>query len=325
MSRRISIWVAVVSIMTVGMTAGMTADAYVPSTAKESGVALRWTKTNCVKIIANSAGSDDITDDSELDAVEAAVSNWNDAVASCSYLNLEALPHSTSVAAGYVQGQSNTNAVIFFERRCASGEKSSDGCWAHDKSASGITTVFYVDDPSSANDGRIVDADIELNGAVYSFATNGSLNATDVENTLTHEIGHLMGLDHPCEDQGRTGDAIPKDDQGNTIPLCQKIHSQDPAEMRALTMYNFAENGETSKRSPAQDDINAVCATYPTAADPMVCGDADGDGGCAIRPTAGETPPANSLWLLLFVLVFPLGSQLGSQLRKRRSDTDKSH
>lgn len=296
---------------------GSPAHAYVPSTASVSGVALRWTKTNCVKIIANSAGSDDIAGDSELEAVDAAVENWNTVVASCSYLRLEALPHSTTAAAGYVQGESNTNSVNFFERRCSDGETSSDSCWSHDKSASGITTVFYVDDPSSANDGRIVDADIELNGASYSFATNGSLNATDVENTLTHEIGHLMGLDHPCEDQGRTGDDIPKDNQANSIPLCNTIHSKDPASMRALTMYNFAENGEVIKRTPEQDDIDAVCATYPTAADPMVCGDVTDDGGCAVQAPQGDSALPNSVWLLLFVLMVPAGKML-CQARKRR-------
>ncbi len=86
--------------------------------------------------------------------------------------------------------------------------------------------------------------------------------ATDVENTLTHEIGHFIGLDH-------VNDAN-------------------------ATMYSRADIGETKKRSLAQDDIDGDCTIYPAGAAPTTCGDASnnltGSGGGCTCASAGAGP-----------------------------------
>ena len=74
-------------------------------------------------------------------------------------------------------------------------------CWQGSKSVLGLTTVSY-----DTADGRIFDADIELNSAAWVFTTVDvpvctgapaqTCVATDVQNTVTHEAGHLLGLDH---------------------------------------------------------------------------------------------------------------------------------
>lgn len=133
-------------------------------------------------------------------------------------------------------------------------------CWDADDPFHGdsrviaLTTVSYVD-----GTGEIVDADIELNawagtgpsppGYYFTCVDPPAPTCTapgdagcitmDVQNTVTHEAGHVLGLGHST--------------------------------VSTATMYASAPIGETSKRTLAPDDVAGICAIYPAGAPTSVC------------------------------------------------------
>ncbi len=148
-------------------------------------------------------------------------------------------------------------------------------CWSHDSKSNAsiaITTVRY-----RVATGEIVDADMELQGwdgqdtssgfyftctptgspceSAQMYAPTASCVAYDVANTVTHEAGHMLGLDHVCN----PAYAAPYDACGS---------------LSADTMAPSATVGDTNKRTLEADDIDGVCTIYPVSS-----GCAAGSGG----------------------------------------------
>ena len=106
----------------------------------------------------------------------------------------------------------------------------------------GINTIYFesdwdresdllaVTDIWSVEDGEIIAFDMAINVNHHDWTTDGHDAANDLFNTLTHEFGHVLGLDH-------------SDD-----------HS--------ATMYGSTERGELTKRDLANDDRDAIRYLY---------------------------------------------------------------
>jgi MYXO-CTERM domain-containing protein len=176
-------------------------------------------------------------------------------------------------------------------------DKDTGGCKASCLDASGRCTT------TSAHDGAILDADIEINNVDFAVAANGVSNTpgglciAELQNTLTHELGHLHGLEHTCL---APGDSPRVDHMGNSVPDCTTVQANRtlPANMRILeaTMYNYQDCGETSKEVLSDDDIQSMCVTYPASA-PLACEgpDASSGGGCC--SASGDRTPEGALFL----------------------------
>jgi hypothetical protein len=65
------------------------------------------------------------------------------------------------------------------------------GSWPHPKKIAALTTVMYREET-----GELVDADVEFNQESENFTVDGSVDSFSLRYTMTHEIGHLLGLDH---------------------------------------------------------------------------------------------------------------------------------
>ena len=196
-----------------------------------------------------------------------------------------------ATAIGFDNAGGAGNLIVFREELCEevvpAGDRCFDdfscgnvyGCWPFSRGVIAVTTTSYREDT-----GQIVDADIEFNSASFQFTTEDGppcgrgerqgCISTDLANTATHEIGHVLGIDH------------------STVP--------------GSTMYASAPLGETSKRSLADDDVEAVCSIYPAGEPVDVCEEAYGlrrddpdGGGCAGCGAAGG---AGLAWLAIGVL-----------------------
>jgi hypothetical protein len=188
----------------------------------------------------NVEGSIDMLGEAAFDAVVLAASEWQQGPGELPTLVVERGPDDP---VGYRRSGRNKNTVRF----APDGDPLANGALA-------ITVITF-----DAHAKQILDADIVLNGEHgFDFyehdARHEGMSTYDLQNVLTHEFGHLLGLGEELEDE-------------------------------AATMYAFSQPGEIGKRDLEVVDQDAIAGLYdePWTPDSQV-----GCGGAAIAGYDGE-------------------------------------
>ena len=196
------------------LTAGSAAHAY-ELKRDSSGSPVRW--TGAVTFVVDAKLAERLSAPGAETAVDAAVGTLRGYVGG---LPVSLVP-GTPEAVGYDQreGAHNQSEIVALED------------WPYDEQSLAVTVVTL-----DTRDHRILDADIAFNAAHRRFAVlpdaaqEGGLY-DDVQNTLTHELGHAMGLGH----NGALPDAV---------------------------MFPSARRGETRKRLLHEDDRAGLAVLY---------------------------------------------------------------
>ena len=236
----------------------------------KEGFFIFW-PTRTVTYMINDQGSQDVPFSEAAGAIKRSFFSW--ASPSCT----DIYPHyggatpdrKTNVVLGKGEAADKKNLIVWHEEQwppAGIGDR-----MITEEMPAVTTVVFDVDT------GVILDADLDLNGVNFFWTVTDDPNQviTDIQSIVTHEIGHLLGLDH----------------------------TEDPE----TTMFPSTSEGQTQKRTLEQDDQDGVCFIYPFGgATPQGAGQTgelpDVEGGCGL--VAGPlAPPPPSAWPVLLGLL----------------------
>lgn len=310
----------------VGIMVGVSApaSAYV-RTRTSAGAPTAW-KSPCVNMeFALGAFPAYLDAAGYLDAAQQGGVAWTqaalDGVNRCSNVVLTVEP--TADVAGPV-GKDSHNRIIFRQNEwCRDPAPTNGEARCYDASALAITTVFQL-----KNSGEILDTDIEVNGVHFTWGDFVgrpglmSSSAHDFQGAITHELGHVLGLEHTCYIPAylSNGSPVPRpvDNLGNPVPDCG---GDNPATITDATMYVSVNSptAEVSLRTLSPDDMQGVCEIYPfspsfvcgatsTGTDTSTAFGGKGGGGCSLSRYQGS----GSLALFLALAALTL------HLRRRR-------
>lgn len=98
--------------------------------------------------------------------------------------------------------------------------------WPFSFRALAITLTSY-----NENTGELIDTDVIINGEML-FGFSGERNRYDLDTVLTHELGHVLGLDE------------------SSVP--------------GATMFPNTRKGETDRRELSTDDVDGIMSLYQT-------------------------------------------------------------
>jgi hypothetical protein len=299
-----SVRTASASVLVVALCAmtPSTASAYVRETTS-TGIPLAWRNPQVSMHIFLGDTPPVLTAAQFLEAATLSGQVWGRPFLACSALRLSTTAE-PDASADVAYDKRN---IIAFRKEAwcaeAAPDTSSDPATCYPHAALAVTTLF-----KNKNTGDILDADIAFNAVDYTWGDKVALpqletgNTVDFQNALTHELGHVAGLDHSCY---APADNQPRqlDNTGSPEVDCYNNPSL-PDSIAGSTMYPSVSLGDTERRDLAPDDQQGICDIYPTTpSDGCGCATLGRHSSPGMTPSLSAALTAGALVaLLMFVL-----------------------
>ncbi|MCZ6806829.1 MAG: matrixin family metalloprotease [Deltaproteobacteria bacterium] len=268
----------------------------------ERGEFLEW-PVACLSYAIDERGSSWMDFSDVQVAIDSSFATWENQTCDGEPVDLIFKPlNSSTCQRAEFRMSGNVNTIAFldpWEDQCAT---------EYSPNAFAVTIVWH-----NTSTGEIFDADMMINEDLGPYArcldsgcepsTPGNRGPADLQSIVTHEVGHFIGIGH--------------------------------SDVDGATMFASSERNGVSKRTLAQDDIEAVCEIYPpgnldTSCNPNVVGgldlDCEDDGPPNCEPTqlpssggcsACEVSPRETPWGALLLALLAL-----TVLRRRPSQRD---
>ncbi len=145
-----------------------------------NGKALFWSSPESISVVINSDGSDDLGDQAHMPALRNAVDAWNGVTGTRARL----VENTSTQAQNSRNWSSSQYHMMLFD------ESNSSGFFPPGSGIVAVTPLTFF------TTGQIIDADVLFNGGGFKFTTSSEPGGFDVQDVATHELGHLLGLDH---------------------------------------------------------------------------------------------------------------------------------
>jgi hypothetical protein len=235
------------------------AAAYVCATTPGGGAALAW-KTRSVGYAFNQNVTTKLNQQTAIQTVARAFDTWQNlttrtgqncpaASTGMRFVRANNTTDQAYIGYNFLAPDDNLNLILFRDDKWPYEATTGDDLVAR-------TTVTY-----NNVSGTILDADIEFNTAKYTFTTSDTGVQTDLGNTATHEVGHLLGF----------------------------AHSSNQAAAMAL----LAPTNEIFRRTLACDDVAIMAFRYPAGTTDVgscfpatgLCGFCAPPGAALFKPT----------------------------------------
>ena len=200
------------------------------------------------------------------EAINSAGDAWND-----SFIDFQNQGATTLQQIDYTDNQHS----IYFERN-----------WASDPEILALTYTW------SNSSGEIVHFDIELNAENFTWGTDGSGEKHDLQNTLTHEFGHAIGLDHSSIEEATMA---PSSIIGETSK--RELHEDDIAGQEYIYSHPL-ENQTESDNSPPSNSNGSYGGGNNTPDQPSYSGNGSYNLRKPSSACATSHAPLSLLWLV---------------------------